>query len=92
MQPAPRVYRLLFVLMLAMMAIGCSIMAVVPLLAQYTLAQASYGGAAAASIPGASSYVAPAGYPTSAFSSYYPVPSGQEPQPALYDPVRFRQR
>ncbi|KAK5122844.1 hypothetical protein LTR85_003759 [Meristemomyces frigidus] len=62
-------------------------MALVPLLAQYTLAQASYGGASSASIPGASSYVAPAGYPTSVFSSYYPVPSGQEPQPALYDPV-----
>ena len=57
-------------------------MAAVALLAQYTLAQASGG-----SIPGASSYVAPAGYPTSAFSSYYPVPSGQEPQPALYDPI-----
>ena len=38
-------------------------------------------------IPGVSSFVAPAGFPTSAFSSYYPVPSGQEPQPALYDPV-----
>ncbi|TKA61882.1 hypothetical protein B0A55_11844 [Friedmanniomyces simplex] len=69
------------------MAVGCSIMAVVPLLAQYTLAQAGYGGGAGASIPGVSSYVAPAGYPTSAFSSYYPVPSGQEPQPALYDSV-----
>ncbi|KAK4550721.1 hypothetical protein LTR36_000300 [Oleoguttula mirabilis] len=62
-------------------------MALVPLLAQYTLAQASYGGASSASIPGASSFVAPAGYPTSVFSSYYPVPSGQEPQPALYDPI-----
>ncbi|KAK3106735.1 hypothetical protein LTR53_018173, partial [Teratosphaeriaceae sp. CCFEE 6253] len=59
-------------------------MAVAPLLVQLASAQASYGGA---SLPGASSYVAPAGYPTSAFSSYYPVPSGQEPQPALYDPV-----
>lgn len=38
-------------------------------------------------MPGASSYVAPAGFPTTAFSSYYAVPSGQEPQPALYDPV-----
>lgn len=38
-------------------------------------------------IPGASSYQASAGFPTSAFSSYYPVPSGQEPQPALYDPI-----
>ncbi|KAK1066777.1 hypothetical protein LTR33_011519, partial [Friedmanniomyces endolithicus] len=64
------------------MAIGCSIMAVVPLLAQYTLAQAGYGGGASTGIPGVSSFVAPAGYPTSAFSSYYPSPSGQEPQPA----------
>ncbi|KAK0303477.1 hypothetical protein LTR01_008032 [Friedmanniomyces endolithicus] len=71
----------------AIMAIGCSIMAVVPLLAQYTLAQAGYGGGASTGIPGVSSFVAPAGYPTSAFSSYYPSPSGQEPQPALYDPV-----
>ena len=68
-----------------------SIMALAPLaLAQYTLAQAGYGASSslkAAGVPGASSYVAPAGFPTSAFSSYYPVPSGQEPQPALYDPI-----
>ena len=51
------------------------------MLTQYTLVKASNG------IPGASSYVAPAGFPTTAFSSYYAVPSGQEPQPALYDPV-----
>ena len=64
-------------------------MALAPFMAQYTLAQSGYGGASAsaASIPGASSFVAPSGYPTSAFSSYYPVPSGQEPQPALYDPI-----
>ncbi|KAK4580259.1 hypothetical protein LTR86_000462 [Recurvomyces mirabilis] len=61
-------------------------MALAPVLAQYALAQGGYG-ASSAGIPGASSYVAPAGFPTSAFSSYYPVPSGQEPQPALYDPV-----
>jgi hypothetical protein len=44
---------------------------------------------AASGIPGASSYVAPAGFPTSAFSSYYFLPATptQEPQPALYDPV-----
>lgn len=59
-------------------------MAIVPILAQYTLGQSGSG------IPGASSYVAPAGYPTTAFSSYYPVPSGQEPQPALYDPILDR--
>jgi hypothetical protein len=57
------------------------ILALAPAMAQYARAQSR------ASIPGASSYVAPAGYPTTAFSSYYPAPSGQEPQPALYDPV-----
>ena len=37
---------------------------------------------------GASSFVAPAGFPTSVFSSYYENPvATQEPQPALYDPV-----
>lgn len=57
------------------------LMAVVPVMAQYALAQSG------ASIPGASSYIVSAGFPTSAFSSYYPIQSGQEPQPALYDPV-----
>lgn len=61
-----------------------SLMAGALLMAQYALAQSAYGGA---SIPGASQYTAPGGFPTSAFSSYYPVPSGQEPQPALHDPV-----
>lgn len=56
-------------------------MAIAPAFAQYTLGQSASG------IPGASKYTAPAGYPTTAFSSYYPVPSGQEPQPALFDPV-----
>jgi hypothetical protein len=56
-------------------------MAAAPFVAQQVLAQGP------ASLPGESSYVAPHGYPTSAFSSYYPSPSGQEPQPALYDPV-----
>ncbi|OMP82605.1 Sphingomyelin phosphodiesterase 2 [Diplodia seriata] len=41
-----------------------------------------------ASAPGVSSYIASAGFPTSAFSSYYLPPSTtQEPQPALHDPV-----
>lgn len=53
-------------------------------LAQYTLAQSSN------TLPGASSFVAPAGFPTTAFSTYYPVPSGQEPQPVLVDPVLNR--
>ncbi|EKG18441.1 Metallo-dependent phosphatase [Macrophomina phaseolina MS6] len=40
------------------------------------------------SAPGLSSYVVSAGFPTSAFSSYYLPPSTtQEPQPALFDPV-----
>ena len=39
-------------------------------------------------IPGPSAYTATAGFPTSAFSSYYIPPlATQEPQPALYDPV-----
>lgn len=37
---------------------------------------------------GPSAYTVTAGFPTSAFSSYYQVPvATQEPQPALYDPV-----
>ena len=40
------------------------------------------------SIPGPLAYTATAGFPTSAFSSYYIPPlATQEPQPALYDPV-----
>lgn len=54
-------------------------------IAQHVFAQSSYGGLRDA--PGSTSYVAPAGYPTTAFSSYYPTPSGQGPQPAIYDPV-----
>jgi len=38
--------------------------------------------------PGATSFVASAGFPTSAFSSYYFPPSAtKEPQPILHDPV-----
>ncbi|KAF2770786.1 hypothetical protein EJ03DRAFT_269756 [Teratosphaeria nubilosa] len=59
-------------------------MAIAPLLAaQYTFAQSS----SPAGLPGAPSYVAPSGFPTSAFSSYYPVPSGQNPQPIIHDPI-----
>ena len=45
--------------------------------------------AATPTVPGVTSYVAPPGFPTSAFSSYYFLPASptQEPQPALYDPV-----
>jgi hypothetical protein len=47
---------------------------------------------AQASIPGSRAYTAPAGFPTSAFSSYYlsPARPTAEPQPALYDPVLNR--
>ncbi|MCJ1382360.1 hypothetical protein MMC17_005473 [Xylographa soralifera] len=39
-------------------------------------------------IPGSSSYVVPAGFPSSLFSSYYVAPAPtQEPQPAIFDPV-----
>ncbi|KAJ5472716.1 hypothetical protein N7530_006717 [Penicillium desertorum] len=43
----------------------------------------------AASLPGDSSYVAAAGFPTTAFSSYYvsPAKPTKQPQPILYDPV-----
>jgi hypothetical protein len=45
--------------------------------------------ASSASLPGTSAYIAPYGFPTSAFSSYYFLPTTptQEPQPALHDPV-----
>ncbi|CAG7960322.1 unnamed protein product [Penicillium olsonii] len=45
--------------------------------------------AVASSLPGNVSYVAAAGFPTSAFSSYYVSPAlpTQEPQPIIYDPV-----
>ncbi|KAK9850336.1 hypothetical protein MYU51_012249 [Penicillium brevicompactum] len=43
----------------------------------------------ASSLPGNSSYVAAAGFPTSAFSSYYVSPAHPtiQPQPIIYDPV-----
>jgi hypothetical protein len=59
------------------------------LLALFTAFQLLIESSRAASAPGASSYVAPAGFPTSAFTSYYFLPASptQEPQPAIYDPV-----
>ncbi|KAI6840131.1 sphingomyelin phosphodiesterase-like protein [Hortaea werneckii] len=68
------------------MAIFCGIMAAAALLSQRVLADAASGELMNAA-PGQSRFTAPAGYPTTAFSSYYPVPSEQQPQPALYDPV-----
>lgn len=44
--------------------------------------------AATKNVPGKSSFVAPPGFPTSVFSSYWEKPvATQEPQPALYDPI-----
>lgn len=58
---------------------------VAPLLFALTLTHAQQDGL---SIPGSSAYTVKAGFPTSAFSSYWEKPvSTQEPQPALYDPV-----
>ncbi|KAI7346729.1 sphingomyelin phosphodiesterase-like protein [Hortaea werneckii] len=68
------------------MAIFCGIMAAAALLSQRVLADAANGDLMNAA-PGQSSFTASAGYPSTAFSSYYPSPSGQQPQPALYDPV-----
>ena len=50
---------------------------------------ASSSWAAASNLPGNSAYTAEAGFPTSAFSSYYFLPATptQQPQPALYDPI-----
>lgn len=56
-------------------------MALAPVLEQVAIAQSTV------TFPGVESYAAPAGYPTTAFSSYWPAPSSQEPQPKLYDPV-----
>ncbi|KAL5355210.1 Metallo-dependent phosphatase-like protein [Aspergillus floccosus] len=44
---------------------------------------------AVSSLPGASSYIAPPGFPTAAFLSYYysPAKPTAEPQPIIHDPV-----
>ncbi|KAK3062701.1 hypothetical protein LTS18_003536 [Coniosporium uncinatum] len=43
----------------------------------------------ASGLPGSTSYQAPPGFPTDAFSSYYvsPAQPTEEPQPAIYDPI-----
>ncbi|KAF7190314.1 Sphingomyelin phosphodiesterase 2 [Pseudocercospora fuligena] len=64
-----------------------SVLAAAPLLLQLGDAQSWYGSSSNTNTPGSKSFVAPAGYPTKVFSSYYPAPSGQEPQPAIYDPI-----
>jgi len=52
-------------------------MAIKPLLAQISLAEGTYSLKAIPHLPGLSSYVAPAGFPSSVFSSYYPTPSSK---------------
>lgn len=57
---------------------------VVPLLLPVLTARAT----TSATIPGISAYTVTAGFPTSAFPSYWEAPvETQEPQPALFDPV-----
>ncbi|SMY28445.1 unnamed protein product [Zymoseptoria tritici ST99CH_1A5] len=68
------------------MGLACMTMAVAQLMLRLGNAQAGYEHAAF-SVPGASSFVAPTGVPSSVWSSFYPVPTGQEPQPAVYDPI-----
>ena len=49
---------------------------------------ASSAFAQQAALPGSATFKAPAGFPTSLFSSYYvPASPTQEPQPAVYDPA-----
>ena len=58
------------------------------LLLSVTVALSTLVGFGEAQLPGLPSYAAPAGFPTSLFSSYYVPPSPtQEPQPAVYDPI-----
>jgi hypothetical protein len=59
------------------------------LLSVLSFGQVLIQSCSAASAPGASSYVVPAGFPTSAFTSYYFLPATptQEPQPAIFDPL-----
>src|SRR5579871_3292747 len=54
-----------------------------------SLAVLGIASATSVCLPGEESFVAPPGFPTSAFSSYYvsPAEPTAEPQPALYDPV-----
>ncbi|KAJ5103979.1 hypothetical protein N7532_004508 [Penicillium argentinense] len=59
---------------------------------QAILGFGSFVNASTPSLPGAASYVAPAGFPTSVFvrhRSYYESPAlpTREPQPIIYDPV-----
>lgn len=55
----------------------------------FFLGTVATAGSSSTGAPGAQAYTAPAGFPTSAFSSYYlnPAKPTAEPQPAIYDPV-----
>ncbi|KXT17968.1 hypothetical protein AC579_9630 [Pseudocercospora musae] len=66
-----------------------SVFAAAPLLLQLGHAQSWYGSSSdgSAASPASKSFIAPAAYPTNVFSSYYPAPSGQQPQPAIFDPI-----
>lgn len=77
-----------FVLAIAVMGLLCLAMAVSPLLLQLGDAQSGLERVAV-EVVGKIAYTAPAGYPTSVFSSYYPAPSGQEPQPAMFVSTRL---
>lgn len=71
-----------FPIIIASMAFICGIMAVSPLLMQLGDAQADYGQKTT-DIPGAKTFVAPSGFPKNIFPSYYPTPTGQQPQPKM---------
>ena len=68
---------------IAVMTFVRGALAFTPLLAQLGDAQALYSSHTT-SIPGSKSFVAPSGFPSKVFPSYYPTPSGQEPQPAMF--------
>jgi hypothetical protein len=79
----------LFVLPLYFISFAFTIMVLLRLLLSIGVSQPMAVAASSAILPRISAYVAPYGFPTSAFSSYYFLPATptQEPQPALYDPV-----
>ncbi|GIZ37078.1 hypothetical protein CKM354_000054100 [Cercospora kikuchii] len=75
-----------FPIIVASMAFICGIMAVSPLLMQLGDAQAEYSQKST-DIPGAKTFVAPSGFPKNIFPSYYPTPTGQQPQPKIHDTI-----
>lgn len=79
-RPPGKVRDFVVLIATAVMAIFCGIMAAAALLSQRVLADAANGDSMNAA-PGQSGFTAPAGYPTTAFSSYYPVPSDNSLSP-----------